>query len=355
MQIVSSEVVLSSQRTYIAQEQIHERVRYRALPDAEGHRDNHHYGRKIGHGRRGDRVSLSAEGKQKSRELAVAKLAEALDPGTQSNELRLAVLQAVIERFTGRRVETVDVGQRGSGSDLPDASEREAAASVAAQPSELRYDYYTRRVEAERVSFSAEGVVRTADGQEIDISVALNASRALVQEESLKGRYRDGKIADELIVDYQGVSASVTETQFNFDIDLAKDSGASSVVATHSGLLAIDANGDGAVDTGSELLGTDNGDGLAELAAHDEDGNLWIDAGDTIFGSLSLFARDADGNGRLLTLGEAGIGAIYLGSVATQFDILSAGGEAAARVQSSGIYLNEDGSVGSLQTIDVHA
>lgn len=124
----------------------------------------------------------------------------------------------------------------------------------------------------ERVKFSAQGIVRTADGQEIDISVVLNASRALVQEESLKLRYRDGKIADRLVVDYQGVSASVSETQFNFDIELAKESGASPVVATHSGLLAIDADGSGAIDAHSELVGADSGDGLAALAAHDEDG-----------------------------------------------------------------------------------
>ena len=68
-----------------------------------------------------------------------------------------------------------------------------------------------------------------------------------------------------------------------------------------------------------------------------------------------MFARDAEGNRQLLTLAEAGIGAIYLGSVATLFDMLSTDGKPAARIKSAEIYLDEDGSVGGLQTVDVHA
>ena len=110
MQIASSEVVLSSQRSFLAQEQTYERVRYRTLPAAEGNRGDHHHGKRVGHSHHGDRINLSAEGKQRSGEAAAAKLALALEPGTQVNELRLAFLTAVIERFTGRRVETVDGG-----------------------------------------------------------------------------------------------------------------------------------------------------------------------------------------------------------------------------------------------------
>ena len=40
-----------------------------------------------------------------------------------------------------------------------------------------------------------------------------------------------------------------------------------------SGYLALDKNGDGTINDGSELFGTRNGDGFADLAQYDEDGN----------------------------------------------------------------------------------
>jgi hypothetical protein len=48
-----------------------------------------------------------------------------------------------------------------------------------------------------------------------------------------------------------------------------------------------------------------------------------------------------------------GIGALYLGNVGTPFSINTAGNQSLGHVRTTGIHLNEDGSVGTLQQIDL--
>jgi hypothetical protein len=45
---------------------------------------------------------------------------------------------------------------------------------------------------------------------------------------------------------------------------------------------------DGRVNDGRELFGPRTGDGFAELAAYDDDGNNWIDENDGIHDNLSI-------------------------------------------------------------------
>ena len=49
------------------------------------------------------------------------------------------------------------------------------------------------------------------------------------------------------------------------------------MLGSGSGFLALDKNGNGKIDDGSELFGTKSGDGFADLAEYDSDGNGWID------------------------------------------------------------------------------
>lgn len=55
-----------------------------------------------------------------------------------------------------------------------------------------------------------------------------------------------------------------------------------------SGFLALDRNQNGVVDDGSELFGTQSGDGFAHLALYDQDSNGWIDANDPVFDKLRI-------------------------------------------------------------------
>jgi hypothetical protein len=119
-----------------------------------------------------------------------------------------------------------------------------------------------------------------------------------------------------------------------------------------SGFLTLDKNGNGKVDDGSELFGPKTGSGFAELAAYDSDGNGWIDESDAIFESLKIWTVSPTGDQTLIGLKEAGVGAIYLTSVASPYQIKS-GGALQGMIQSTGTYLRENGLAGAIHEIDI--
>jgi hypothetical protein len=82
--------------------------------------------------------------------------------------------------------------------------------------------------------------------------------------------------------------------------------------------------GDGKINSGAELFGAGSGDGFADLAAHDTDGNGWIDESDAVYDQLRVWAPDGPGGGALSSLKEKGVGAISAGHVATPFELRTA-------------------------------
>lgn len=145
----------------------------------------------------------------------------ASENGTHVNDVRLLVLKSLIERLTGRKVEVIDPDDLRApvvNSELQEVAAKTEAPQRAGYG--VEYDYYARRVEVEKTSFSADGVIRTADGREIQISIDLSLSRELVQEESVSVRLGDAKLKDPLVINFTGAAAAVTETKFSFDIDI---------------------------------------------------------------------------------------------------------------------------------------
>jgi hypothetical protein len=52
-------------------------------------------------------------------------------------------------------------------------------------------------------------------------------------------------------------------------------------------------------------------------------------------------------------LGKRGVGAIYLGHVATPFDLKDDNNQLLGQVRSSGLYLDEEGKTGTVQQVDL--
>jgi hypothetical protein len=120
-----------------------------------------------------------------------------------------------------------------------------------------------------------------------------------------------------------------------------------------SGFLALDKHGNGKIDDGSELFGAQTGDGFKELAAYDDDGNGFIDEADSIFNELRVWIRPTDNQSDLLSLKQANVGAIHLGSIATPFDIRDSNNELLGKVRSTSFFLTEQGQTKSVQQIDL--
>ena len=137
-----------------------------------------------------------------------------------------------------------------------------------------------------------------------------------------------------------------------FDLDADGHEEAISRLGPGSGFLALDKNGDGKINDGSELFGATSGNGFADLAQYDSDGNGWIDEADEIFDKLLIWSKDENGNDQLVGLGKAGVGAIYLGAQDTQFSMNSQQNQMNALIRQTGMFMYENGGVGTIQQID---
>ena len=207
-------------------------------------------------------------------------------------------------------------------------------------------------MEQESVSFSATGIVKTADGREINFGVDLEMSRGFAGS-FLESSTEDVVLTDPLVINLEAGTASVTDQKFFFDLDADGDKEEISSLGKGSGFLAFDKNGDGIINDGSELFGTKSGDGFADLAKYDEDGNGWIDENDRIFKDLKVWTKDSEGKDKLMDLLSADVGAIYLGNANTQFHLNDASNKTNGVIQKTGVFLRESGSVGTVQHLDL--
>ncbi len=198
----------------------------------------------------------------------------------------------------------------------------------------------------EKLEVSMKGHVKTDKGT-IDLDLSLFLSRSFVQTKQLA----QGDFIDPLVFNFNGELPKLDSNTFSFDIDSDGETDQISRLAEGNGFLALDKNGNGNIDDGSELFGAKSGNGFAELAEYDTDNNCWIDANDPIMDKLRIWMSDADGE-HLVTLGEAGIGAIYLGQTASPFLFTDDANQTLGRVRTSGVYLGEQGGAGTIAQLD---
>ena len=137
-----------------------------------------------------------------------------------------------------------------------------------------------------------------------------------------------------------------------FDLDCDGKEEEISSLGKGSGFLALDKNGDGIINDGTELFGTKSGDGFADLAEYDEDGNGWIDEDDGIFSQLRIWTKNEKGEDELISLKDAGVGAINLSSISTAFSNTDNFNDTMAVIQKTGIFLYENGNAGTIQHVD---
>lgn len=274
-------------------------------------------------------------------------------------DLNMRLLKELFERLTGRKFHLIDPAA------LTAAQAEPEPAAVPAEGAELEpaaesagfgliYDYHESRYEFEKTEFSAGGTITTADGQRIDFSIALSMSREFYSEENLSIRAGDA-LKDPLVINFAGTAAQLTQRDFSFDIDSDGTRDQIAFVGPGSGFLALDRNGDGVVNNGSELFGTASGDGFGDLSGYDKDGNGWIDENDAVYEGLRIWTRSADGSTQLLGLGQAGIGALYLGHIETLFSVKDPDESLLGQVRSTGLALLENGRAVTMQQLDLAA
>lgn len=203
----------------------------------------------------------------------------------------------------------------------------------------------------EHTAFTSTGTAVTADGRTIDFGISVEMSRSFEAAYEIAGK--EEVYTDPLVINLDTDAASLSDVSFYFDLDADGKAEEISGLDSASGFLALDKNGDGKINDGSELFGAKTGDGFAELAQYDQDGNGWIDENDEIFSQLSVWVQSGNGEGKLLSLAEADVGAIFLGSRSTQFTLTDTQGQEGAAVRKTGLYLKEStGLAGTVQHVD---
>lgn len=273
------------------------------------------------------------------------------------SRLNLMIIEAMYKAITGKDLKVVDpaaLAATKENTTLTVDTQVPARAVPAANAGPgLVYQRRERYQETETLNFAAIGIIKTVDGREINFSAALAMSRDFVQESTLEIRQGAAQKIDPLVINFDGLGAQLSQTRFEFDLDNNGTAEQIASLRSGSGYLALDRNGDGAINNGSELFGPSSGRGFAELAAYDEDGNNFIDEGDSIYQQLRIWMRNEDGSTQLAALGDKNIGAIFLGHVSSPFQLKDANNNSLGEVANSGIYLTEDGKAGVIQEINL--
>lgn len=253
-------------------------------------------------------------------------------------ELRMALLENIINAFARRN---------GGGTELTYAPLQQSGGSTTYIRQTVESGFY----EEENTAFVSEGKVITKDGREINFNVSFEMSRSF--QASYK-TYSESTyvLCDPLVFNFEGNTADITDQKFMFDLDCDGKEEEISSLGKGSGFLALDKNGDGIVNDGTELFGTKSGDGFADLAEYDEDGNGWIDEDDGVFSQLRIWTKNEKGEDELISLKDAGVGAINLSSISTAFSNTDNFNDTMAVIQKTGIFLYENGNAGTIQHID---
>lgn len=243
-----------------------------------------------------------------------------------------------------RGQQAISVGRAASGGE----SGGQATGSMSVEAN--RYMFYSQ---SEARSFASTGSISLENGETIDFTLSLRQSQSRTYEYSESLRIEERPMTDPLVINFGNTTAQLTDTLFEFDLEGSGEAGQFATLDSGSGYLVFDRNGNGKVDDGSELFGPKSGSGFSELAKYDDDGNLWIDANDEVFSSLSVWVQGAGGGQALKSLNEVGVQALYVGSAEDNFTLINSQGVPLGEIQASGIYLTTDGEVRTLEEINL--
>ena len=201
--------------------------------------------------------------------------------------------------------------------------------------------------ESEKTTVCGQGRVKTCDGRQIDFNYAVDMAR---QFNSTRSSDESGTVAlrDPLVLNFDGKFCQLTEQRIAFDLDADGTPEQIPGLGSGNGFLVFDRNGNGKADNGSELFGVASGNGFADLAQLDGDGNGWVDEADAAFKDLAVWSGDG-----FKSLAERGVGALYTAAVDAPFSLKTGANELLGQIRAAGLYLSEAGEVGQMQQVDL--
>ena len=284
-----------------------------------------------------------------------AKVSMRSSVGQTYTDIREQTIRYIFELLFAARRNQLKRGLRSNGFDTENLQEVQSVQphTLVTNVKVLSYSQETYFEETESADFSAVGTVKTTDGREINFNVNVGMSREFQEYYKEDMELASFTMCDPLVINLDTDAVQLQDQTFYFDIDADGEQDEISRLGAGSGYLALDKNEDGIINDGSELFGTVSGNGFADLAKYDEDGNGWIDENDGVWDKLKIWAKDENGNDVLYRLTEKGVGAVCLQNVTTDFAQKGSGGQTLGAVRNTGVFLYENGNVGTVQHVDV--
>jgi len=300
-------------------------------------------------------ISSAAYSAQAQRQFETQTIFDAMDQ--TDNDPMLQLIRTMLELISGQIFKVFSPEDMRAIQSAPAVADPKTVSipsgGQARSPSGIEYRRHEVVSETEQTDFQATGTIHTADGMEIRFQLDLSMRRSFRQETDLNWSVGAARRIDPLVINFGGTSAQLQSRRFLFDLAGNGQKENIPLLAAGSGFLALDLNGNGQIDSGKELFGTASGNGFADLARHDSDGNGWIDENDPIFAKLRVWSPDGEGSGSLADLQQKNVGALYLGSRATPFELRDGNNQSLGTVRGSGVYLDQNGAAGTLQQIDL--
>lgn len=283
---------------------------------------------------------------------------ESSDDELPSTDSELLLLKALVEALTGKHFDTdfpvgKVAGEDGESSQAaPSPNDPPPVDEDSARYQTLLFSHYEMsEYEYSNVDISGDFRLTGDSGEEQYLHIELSVTMARYYEESQTSlSVREGRLSDPLVINFNGqpVTLDATRTEFDLNSDGILDS--LPTLSPDSAYLALDRDEDGLITRGAELFGPQTGSGFTELARFDEDGNGFIDQGDSIFQQLQVYRP---GDGYLAPLASLGIAALYTGSINSPFQLNDSDNTNLGVVKSTGFFIAEDGSAGSIQQVDL--
>lgn len=196
--------------------------------------------------------------------------------------------------------------------------------------------------QAVQASFSGELALSTGETISFAFDFSMEVSWA-------RYRYTEQPLTDPLVVSLAGTPVQL-DANNSSAFDLFSDGSTVPLpqLAAQQYYLAFDRNGDSKVNDGSELFGPRTGQGYAELAAYDDNGNGLIDPSDDIWQYLYLWRPQQS----LLSMQQAQLGAISIESVPTQLPLYQQQ-QQLGQISRSGLAFTDQGKPALVQQIDL--
>ena len=294
--------------------------------------------------------------KQNMVRLEVTKLEKVLlsDEKSLNHEDRIKknILEIVLNNFTNEKdfkIYPIDEETNANSQLIQNKSEE------LVQIEETTFRHLKEYHQKSSVEYNTQAFIKTNRGQ-INIDLNLSFSQEFYEKHETIVEKTKTIYLDPLVINYDSNLSSFDNisSTMKFEFDLNSD-GINELIPQlkeGSGFLALDKDKNGVIDNGNELFGANTGDGFEELRNYDEDNNNWIDENDSIFDNLLIWEKNENGDNSLVSLGQTGIGAIYLSAVDSGFTYSSNIQDDYARLKQSSFYVKEDGKAGLVTSVD---